>query len=150
MTRTPAHACRGSKKPEKLPTDAEHTKTTMSLPRRHGFTRAARSRKGNMGALFAEAARAEARLAEVARQAREELTRLDQLTREQRPRKKDRPRCGAKTRAGGTCQAPAQSCGRCRMHGGANSTDDTKVARLVIAHQRRELLAVIEVAEALS
>ena len=103
-----------------------------------------------MAALFAEAARAEARLAEVARQAREELTRLDQLTRKQRPRKKDRPRCGAKTRAGGTCQAPALSCGRCRMHGGANSTDDTKVFRLVIAHQRRELLALAEVAEALS
>jgi hypothetical protein len=30
------------------------------------------------------------------------------------------PRCGAKTRRGGTCRAPAvRGKGRCRMHGGA-------------------------------
>lgn len=30
------------------------------------------------------------------------------------------PRCGARTRAGGTCRAPAASGkARCRMHGGA-------------------------------
>jgi hypothetical protein len=41
-------------------------------------------------------------------------------------RKRDRPKCGAATRAGGTCQAPAvwdraldaPRNGRCRMHGG--------------------------------
>ena len=30
------------------------------------------------------------------------------------------PRCGAKTRKGKPCQAPAMSNGRCRMHGGTN------------------------------
>ncbi len=30
------------------------------------------------------------------------------------------PRCGAKTRAGSPCQAPAMPNGRCRMHGGPN------------------------------
>ncbi len=28
------------------------------------------------------------------------------------------PRCGASTRAGNTCCAPAMANGRCRMHGG--------------------------------
>jgi len=28
------------------------------------------------------------------------------------------PRCGAKTRKGSPCQAPAMANGRCRMHGG--------------------------------
>jgi hypothetical protein len=28
------------------------------------------------------------------------------------------PRCGAKTRRGSSCQAPAMRNGRCRMHGG--------------------------------
>lgn len=31
------------------------------------------------------------------------------------------PRCGARTRAGGACQAPAMPNGRCRMHGGAST-----------------------------
>ncbi len=43
--------------------------------------------------------------------------------------KSDRPRCGAKTRAGGRCKAPAvwnrrddvPRNGRCRMHGGLSS-----------------------------
>ena len=30
-------------------------------------------------------------------------------------------RCGAKTRAGGTCQQPAMLNGRCRMHGGRST-----------------------------
>ena len=30
------------------------------------------------------------------------------------------PRCGARTRAGGLCQGPAMSNGRCRMHSGTN------------------------------
>jgi len=30
----------------------------------------------------------------------------------------DSPRCGAKTRAGIPCKAPAMANGRCRMHGG--------------------------------
>ncbi len=31
------------------------------------------------------------------------------------------PRCGAKTRIGCPCQAPAMANGRCRMHGGAST-----------------------------
>jgi hypothetical protein len=31
------------------------------------------------------------------------------------------PRCGAKTRRGKACQAPAMPNGRCRMHGGAST-----------------------------
>ncbi len=30
------------------------------------------------------------------------------------------PRCGARTRSGRPCQAPAMKNGRCRMHGGAS------------------------------
>ena len=30
-------------------------------------------------------------------------------------------RCGAKTRAGGECQAPAMANGKCRVHGGAST-----------------------------
>jgi hypothetical protein len=31
------------------------------------------------------------------------------------------PRCGAKTRAGGSCKQPAMPNRRCRMHGGAST-----------------------------
>jgi len=31
------------------------------------------------------------------------------------------PRCGAKTRKGTTCRAPAMANGRCRMHGGKST-----------------------------
>src|ERR1039458_6235724 len=31
------------------------------------------------------------------------------------------PRCGARTRRGTACQAPAMRNGRCRMHGGAST-----------------------------
>ena len=31
------------------------------------------------------------------------------------------PRCGAKTRKGTACQAPAMANGRCRMHGGTST-----------------------------
>ena len=31
------------------------------------------------------------------------------------------PRCGAKTRSGEPCRAPAMTNGRCRMHGGAST-----------------------------
>jgi len=33
----------------------------------------------------------------------------------------DSPRCGAKTRKGKPCQAPAMKNGRCRMHGGRST-----------------------------
>jgi hypothetical protein len=43
-----------------------------------------------------------------------------------RERKKDRPRCGARTRAGGSCKAPAlQGKERCRMHGGLSTGPKT-------------------------
>jgi hypothetical protein len=35
-----------------------------------------------------------------------------------RPAFLDAPRCGAKTRKGTPCKAPAMANGRCRMHGG--------------------------------
>jgi hypothetical protein len=39
------------------------------------------------------------------------------------------PRCGAKTRAGCPCQAPAMANGRCRMHGGASTGPRTEAGR---------------------
>lgn len=35
------------------------------------------------------------------------------------------PRCGAKTRAGGSCQCPAMPNGRCRLHGGLSTGPKT-------------------------
>ena len=50
--------------------------------------------------------------------------------------KRDRPRCGAKTRAGGSCNAPAvPGKERCRMHGGLSTGPRTK------AGKRRSLAA---------
>lgn len=51
-------------------------------------------------------------------------------------------RCGAKTRAGGTCNGMAMPNGRCRMHGGASTGPRTAegLARIVQArtkHGRR-------------
>src|SRR5262252_1903773 len=34
--------------------------------------------------------------------------------------------CGARTRSGGECRAPAMSNGRCRMHGGASTGPRTR------------------------
>lgn len=36
------------------------------------------------------------------------------------------PRCGARTRAGGTCRQPAMPNGRCRLHGGKGTGARTK------------------------
>lgn len=36
------------------------------------------------------------------------------------------PRCGAKTRSGSPCRAPAMPNGRCRMHGGASTGPRTQ------------------------
>jgi len=42
------------------------------------------------------------------------------------PPKRDRPRCGARTRAGGSCKAPAlPEKERCRMHGGLSTGPKT-------------------------
>lgn len=43
-----------------------------------------------------------------------------------RPRKADRPKCGARTRKGPPCQAPARANGRCRMHGGLSTGAKTE------------------------
>jgi hypothetical protein len=48
--------------------------------------------------------------------------------------KRDRPKCGARTRAGGECDAPAvwdrlanrPRNGRCRLHGGAVARDEDR------------------------
>jgi uncharacterized protein YjcR len=42
-------------------------------------------------------------------------------TREQPHGFRDCPRCGAKTRAGTPCKAPAMKNGRCQMHGGKST-----------------------------
>jgi hypothetical protein len=39
------------------------------------------------------------------------------------------PRCGAKTRMGTSCCAPAMKNGRCRMHGGASTGPTTPEGR---------------------
>ena len=54
-----------------------------------------------------------------------------------RPSKEERPRCGARTRAGGRCQARAlwhpgelaPRNGRCRMHGGLSTGPRTEEGR---------------------
>jgi hypothetical protein len=47
-----------------------------------------------------------------------------------KPEKRDRDRCGARTRAGGTCKAPAVwGKERCRMHGGLNTGPKTAEGR---------------------
>ena len=47
-----------------------------------------------------------------------------------KPAKCDRARCGAKTRAGGTCKAPAMwGKKRCRMHGGLSTGPKTAEGR---------------------
>jgi len=37
------------------------------------------------------------------------------------------PRCGAKTRKGSACMAPAMPNGRCRMHGGTSTGPRTEI-----------------------
>jgi len=48
------------------------------------------------------------------------------------------PRCGAKTRAGCPCRAPAMANGRCRMHGSPGTGPCTKagLAKLRAAHTK--------------
>ena len=48
------------------------------------------------------------------------------------------PRCGARTRAGCACRAPAMKNGRCRMHGGASTGARTAegLARIRAARTR--------------
>jgi len=47
-----------------------------------------------------------------------------------RPLKRKRPRCGARTRASGTCKAPAlPEKERCRMHGGLSTGQRRRKAK---------------------
>jgi hypothetical protein len=56
----------------------------------------------------------------------------------QRPRRKDRPRCGAKTRAGGTCRVRVEfGKARCRFHGGLSTGPKTEAGRARIAEAQR-------------
>jgi hypothetical protein len=52
------------------------------------------------------------------------------------------PRCGAKTRAGYSCQQPAMPNGRCRMHGGPSTGPRTaegleRIQKARTTHGRR-------------
>ena len=51
------------------------------------------------------------------------------------------PRCGARTRLGPPCRAPAMANGRCRMHGGASTGPRTAdgVERIRVARIRTGL-----------
>jgi hypothetical protein len=51
------------------------------------------------------------------------------------------PRCGARTRAGLPCRAPAMPNGRCRMHGG-RSPGAPKGNRNAVKHGRYDTEAV--------
>ncbi len=54
------------------------------------------------------------------------------------PRGKDRPRCGAKTRAGGTCMVRVEfGKARCRFHGGLSTGPKTEAGRIRIADAQR-------------
>ena len=52
------------------------------------------------------------------------------------PQARRAPRCRARTRAGGSCQQPAMSNGRCRMHGGASTGPRTPEGRQRIVQAR--------------
>ena len=54
------------------------------------------------------------------------------------PRRKDRPRCGAKTRAGGSCVVRVErGKARCRFHGGLSTGPKTEAGRARIAEAQR-------------
>jgi hypothetical protein len=53
-------------------------------------------------------------------------------------RRKDRPRCGAKTRAGGSCMVRVEDGkARCRFHGGLSTGPKTESGRARIAEAQR-------------
>src|SRR5262249_57117643 len=68
------------------------------------------------------------------------------------------PRCGARTRSGNACQAPAMPNGRCRMHGGM-SPGPPKGNKNALKHgrytaeaiaRRREVSALVRAMKALA
>lgn len=82
---------------------------------------------------------------------REWLAEIDaEIRKLQRPRKADRPRCGARTRTGGACEAPAVRGGsRCRMHGGRASGSGDRDLR-ALQFQRERVAWAVEMADAMS
>ena len=70
---------------------------------------------------------------------------LSLLSNEPRIRRRDRPRCGAKTRRGTRCRAPAvwdrdkdqSRNGRCKFHGGLSTGPKTKSGRGAIRASNR-------------
>jgi hypothetical protein len=46
------------------------------------------------------------------------------------------PRCGARTRSGIPCKAPAMPNGRCRMHGGPSTGPNTEAGKAAIRASR--------------
>lgn len=68
------------------------------------------------------------------------------------------PRCGAKTRSGLSCRAPAMPNGRCRMHGGtstgAPAGNKNAIKHLVYTraeiHRRDTILKMVRRAKALA
>ena len=70
---------------------------------------------------------------------------LSLFAKEPRVRRRDRPRCGAKTRRGTRCRAPAvwdrakdrARNGRCKLHGGLSTGPRTKVGRDAIRESNR-------------
>jgi uncharacterized protein YjcR len=58
------------------------------------------------------------------------------------------PRCGARTRAGTPCRAPAvNGKARCRMHGGANGSGAPKGNQNALRHGTYSRIALLERAE---
>jgi hypothetical protein len=61
---------------------------------------------------------------------------ISYLRRQQR--RKDRPRCGAKTRAGGSCMVRVEfGKARCRFHGGLSTGPKTEAGRARVAEAQR-------------
>lgn len=64
-------------------------------------------------------------------------------------RARESARCGAKTRAGGSCQCPAMPNGRCHKHGGASTGARTpegreRIAQARTVHGRRSMAYVAD------
>lgn len=81
---------------------------------------------------------------------------IDQLKKPDIPERSERPRCGARTRAGHPCKAPAlwiagaagPRNGRCRMHGGLSTGPRTPEGRQRCADAARRAMATRLAAEA--
>ena len=106
---------------------------------------------GVIKALIAMNRQMEEEARKVASRLREEVRLIDDQIAELRQGPKiERPRCGARTRAGGECEAPSMKGGaRCRMHGGGGF-DVVRVDRLILQSDRRRAMEALRQAEALA